>query len=304
MDTLTQKVLIGGSWRDSDATGTFHAINPGTGEALGHVYPVCSRSTSKRLCRRGADAATALENIDREQIARSWTGMPIASTTPPPALAAMASLETALPVSPRLADVELPRTTNQLRRAAAACRDGGWWSADHRYGAQYPLALRTARRAGDRLRPQQLPARLQRHLRRRLRRRHRCRQPDHRQGALEPSAHHTAVGRGRGRGRRRGGPAAATRTDDLSHLARRRRLDGLASGGRGHRLHWIALGGAWCSRRPPTRQASRSTWSSAASTRCSCFRGRCASAAQRWRRSSMDRHCSASVSSAPTRASS
>ena len=37
-----------------------------------------------------------------------------------------ASLETALPVSPRLRVVELPRTTNQLRQAAAAVRDRNW----------------------------------------------------------------------------------------------------------------------------------------------------------------------------------
>ena len=38
----------------------------------------------------------------------------------------LAHLETALPISPRLADVELPRTTDQLRQAAAAARDGSW----------------------------------------------------------------------------------------------------------------------------------------------------------------------------------
>jgi len=37
-----------------------------------------------------------------------------------------ANSETALPVSPRLADVELPRTTTQLRQAAAAAREGSW----------------------------------------------------------------------------------------------------------------------------------------------------------------------------------
>ncbi len=39
-------------------------------------------------------------------------------------LVEMANLETALPKSPRLADGELPRTTNQLRQAAAAARSG------------------------------------------------------------------------------------------------------------------------------------------------------------------------------------
>ena len=39
---------------------------------------------------------------------------------------ATANQETALPVEPRLKIAELPRTTNQLRQAAAAARDGGW----------------------------------------------------------------------------------------------------------------------------------------------------------------------------------
>jgi NADP-dependent aldehyde dehydrogenase len=41
----------------------------------------------------------------------------------------MANLETALPVEPRLRSGELPRTTNQLRQAAAAARDRSWCHA-------------------------------------------------------------------------------------------------------------------------------------------------------------------------------
>src|SRR6185436_7180428 len=41
-------------------------------------------------------------------------------------LVKVANLETALPVSPRLADNELPRTTSQLRQAAAAAREASW----------------------------------------------------------------------------------------------------------------------------------------------------------------------------------
>ncbi|RPI85248.1 MAG: aldehyde dehydrogenase (NADP(+)), partial [Planctomycetaceae bacterium] len=41
-------------------------------------------------------------------------------------LVALANAETALPVEPRLAKAELPRTTNQLRQAAAAAREGTW----------------------------------------------------------------------------------------------------------------------------------------------------------------------------------
>ena len=38
----------------------------------------------------------------------------------------LANLETALPRSPRLAESELPRTTNQLRQAAQAAVEGSW----------------------------------------------------------------------------------------------------------------------------------------------------------------------------------
>ena len=41
-------------------------------------------------------------------------------------LVEQAHLETALPASPRLADVELPRTINQLRQAADAALEGSW----------------------------------------------------------------------------------------------------------------------------------------------------------------------------------
>src|SRR5207253_10086141 len=43
-----------------------------------------------------------------------------------PTIVEMANRESGLPVSPRLADNELPRTTSQLRQAAAAAREGAW----------------------------------------------------------------------------------------------------------------------------------------------------------------------------------
>src|SRR5690606_5584068 len=44
-------------------------------------------------------------------------------------LVAMAHAETGLPASPRLRDVELPRTVGQLRQAAAAAREQSWAQA-------------------------------------------------------------------------------------------------------------------------------------------------------------------------------
>ena len=44
-------------------------------------------------------------------------------------LIATAHAETGYPVKPRLADAELPRTTNQLRQAADAAEEGSWEQA-------------------------------------------------------------------------------------------------------------------------------------------------------------------------------
>ncbi len=56
----------------------------------------------------------------------SSNGMLIGRTPALREFVSLANQETALPVEPRLAKAELPRTTNQLRQAAAAARDGSW----------------------------------------------------------------------------------------------------------------------------------------------------------------------------------
>ncbi|MEO8496623.1 MAG: aldehyde dehydrogenase (NADP(+)) [Planctomycetota bacterium] len=121
-----QKVLIAGEWRDSGSAKTFRADNPATKEALPDEYPVSSWDD----CDAALDAAAAA-SIDM----RSLTGDQIASFLEAYAdrieqrkddLVEMAHAETALPKAPRLGDVELPRTTSQLRQAAVAARDGSW----------------------------------------------------------------------------------------------------------------------------------------------------------------------------------
>ena len=39
-----EKILIGGEWRAAEATDSFRAIDPNTGEVLDHEYPVSSRT--------------------------------------------------------------------------------------------------------------------------------------------------------------------------------------------------------------------------------------------------------------------
>ena len=73
-----------------------------------------------------ADAASELRRRPPDAIARFLTRFAELIEAGKTALVEQAHLETALPMSPRLADVELPRTTGQLRQAADAALEGSW----------------------------------------------------------------------------------------------------------------------------------------------------------------------------------
>jgi len=120
----SEKVLIAGEWRKSDATGTFRAENPSTCEALPYDYPVSSWADCEATLDAATNAFHALRSLPVENIANFLERYATLIEERADALVEMAHQETGLPKSPRLADVELPRTTGQLRQAAAAARTG------------------------------------------------------------------------------------------------------------------------------------------------------------------------------------
>jgi len=123
---VVQPVLIDGEWTKSIGTATFQPTNPLTREPLPERYPVSP----------WAEVEQAIQAAHRvAEVVRGWPGERFAAFLDRLAdridarsadLVAIASLETALPVQPRLKDVELPRTSNQLRQAARAGREGSW----------------------------------------------------------------------------------------------------------------------------------------------------------------------------------
>jgi alpha-ketoglutaric semialdehyde dehydrogenase len=122
----TQPVLIRGQWQASQASGSFQACNPATRQPLDEVYPVSSWADCDAALDAAVEAFEIMQRMPREQIAcflEAYAGRLEARADE---LAETAHAETALPVSPRLKDVELPRTANQLRQAAEAARDGSW----------------------------------------------------------------------------------------------------------------------------------------------------------------------------------
>jgi 2,5-dioxopentanoate dehydrogenase len=118
-----QPVLIDGEWRASAGQRTFQAVNPATKEPLPDVFPV-SPWTEIEQAIRAADRAA--RNWPGDRFARFLEAYAARIEAQSALLVETANRETALPVEPRLAKAELPRTISQLRQAAVAARDGSW----------------------------------------------------------------------------------------------------------------------------------------------------------------------------------
>ena len=123
----TEPILMSGHWTTSrEAKDTFNAYNPEGGETLAALYPVSPWRDIDEMLNAGVAAAAGLARTSSERIAAfldDFAGRIEASADE---LVRVAHIETALPESPRLRAVELPRTVNQLRQAAAAAREGSW----------------------------------------------------------------------------------------------------------------------------------------------------------------------------------
>ncbi len=121
-----QPVLIDGQWRASRAASSFHAVNPATGERLPDSYPMSGWEDCDAALEAAARAADELRRTPPDSIARFLARFAERIEAIKGPLVEQAHLETALAKSPRLADVELPRTTSQLRQAADAALEGSW----------------------------------------------------------------------------------------------------------------------------------------------------------------------------------
>ncbi|MHC4877441.1 MAG: aldehyde dehydrogenase (NADP(+)) [Planctomycetota bacterium] len=123
---MTHPVLINGEWIASSGTKTFQAVNPATTEAIVGDYPVSPWEEIEAAIDAAAAASREMRGWSGERFAAFLEAYADAIEARADELVDLASQETALPASPRLKDVELPRTTNQLRQAAAAARTGSW----------------------------------------------------------------------------------------------------------------------------------------------------------------------------------
>ncbi|MGC9349763.1 MAG: aldehyde dehydrogenase family protein [Anaerolineae bacterium] len=125
-----EPVLINGEWRPSkDPVDKFTAVNPMMKEPLPEDYPVSSWAEALEALEAGKEAARQLREVSPETLAAFLEAFADNIDAGGDPIAELAHRETALPIEPRLRSVELARTTDQLRQAAAAARERSWCHA-------------------------------------------------------------------------------------------------------------------------------------------------------------------------------
>lgn len=119
-------ILIDGQWRQASYQATFQATDPTQHQTIDHTFPVSDWSDCDEALEAAHKASREMRALPREKTAAFLDCYAQKIEEAKDALVEAAFLETGLAKSPRLGDVELPRTSNQLRAAAAACRTGSW----------------------------------------------------------------------------------------------------------------------------------------------------------------------------------
>lgn len=122
----TQPVYLGGRWRRADAVGAYRAVQPATGEPSEVEYPISSWHDCDRALDAARQATTHPASSDGALVAQFLEAYATRIDGLAAQIADTAARETALPLKPRLLDIELPRTTGQLRSAADAARGHAW----------------------------------------------------------------------------------------------------------------------------------------------------------------------------------
>ncbi len=125
-----QPLLINGEFRAAaNPTGSYHSTNPMSGEDLPWSFPYSEWDDIEEVLQAAAGAVSELRGAPRQLLADFLDTYADRIEQRTDALVEAAHLETGLPAPTRLQSIELPRTTDQLRQAAAAVRARSWTQA-------------------------------------------------------------------------------------------------------------------------------------------------------------------------------
>ncbi len=119
-------ILVAGSWRPATAVDSYRAFDPTTGKPSDTAWPVSGWPDVDQALDAAGAAFRELVRVSDERRADFLERYAARLEAGVAELVAAAARETGLAVTPRLADVELPRMLDQIRQAAAAARAGTW----------------------------------------------------------------------------------------------------------------------------------------------------------------------------------
>lgn len=122
-----QAVLLAGEWNlPTLDRATMRATSPLTKKDGHEHYPLASAEDVETALAAATEAFDSLNRLPAETRAAFLEDFAARIEQHAKELCDIAHSETALPVEPRLLNVELPRTTNQLRQTAKAVRERSW----------------------------------------------------------------------------------------------------------------------------------------------------------------------------------
>jgi NADP-dependent aldehyde dehydrogenase len=125
MHTEPHRILVDGSWVAASGSEGFESRNPATGKHIG-TFPMSGWTDVDTMLDAASRAYRWLAEANPDAPADFLERYATRLEERADEIVACAADESALPAHPRLADVELPRTTNQLRQAAKAVRERSW----------------------------------------------------------------------------------------------------------------------------------------------------------------------------------
>lgn len=119
-------ILIAGKWQPATAVSGFVGENPVSREPSRTQYPISDWADLDAALNAAVSAFGVMQQLPRTQIADFLRAYADALTAQTDHIATAAAEETGYTFSPRLRDIEMPRTVGQLKKAAAAAEDVSW----------------------------------------------------------------------------------------------------------------------------------------------------------------------------------
>lgn len=119
-------ILVNGDWVAASSETTFQATDPSTSEKLDQQIPRSNWDDCQRVLAGAEAACDELVDLPSSTIAAFLNAYADRLEGNAAAICEVAHRETGLPLHPRLMDVEMPRTVDQLRQAAAAATEITW----------------------------------------------------------------------------------------------------------------------------------------------------------------------------------